>query len=227
MFQPQRFSVLNYAKPQAGSTPTGEPFTNRPSLVNRVKRQAAASSAVAIDALESRTLFSTVFSAAAGLSPTHNPNGPWAYGDSATKGAAFVPYPVEAGAYNNPEFVSWSIPSAPEGVPAIFENESSATINEPDNIPITPGQLAAGPGLNGQYSVIQFTTPAVASYSVMVSFEGQQMSHQTTDVHVLYNGKSLFDGLVSGFGNASMIGTSLTINNVAKGAKDRFYRGSG
>ncbi len=59
-----------------------------------------------------------------------------------------------------------------------------------------PNRLALHPGPNGEYCVLRWTAPATGEYSVSAKFTGiaQQAS---TDVHVLHQGQSLFDGFVN------------------------------
>jgi len=59
-----------------------------------------------------------------------------------------------------------------------------------------PGQLAFHPGPNGEYSVVRWTCPRAGDHTVEATFTGIAMA-ATTDVHVLHNGKSLLDGLIS------------------------------
>lgn len=67
-----------------------------------------------------------------------------------------------------------------------------------------PGRLALHPGPRGEYCVLRWTAPAAGEYAVSARFTGIAQQ-ATTDVHVLHQGKSLFDGLVNieGQGNES------------------------
>ena len=67
-----------------------------------------------------------------------------------------------------------------------------------------PGQVALHPGADGQYSVVRWTAPAAGEYALAAVFTG--MANQgavTTDVHVLHQGKSVFDGFLNLHGQAN------------------------
>ena len=57
-----------------------------------------------------------------------------------------------------------------------------------------PSGLAPGP--HGEYGVVRWTAPAAGEYTVSGTFTGIA-EQATTDVHVLHNGKPLFDGLIN------------------------------
>jgi uncharacterized protein (DUF2141 family) len=106
---------------------------------------------------------------------------------------------------------------------------TSASITD-GSVTLGAGQIAEHPGPSGQYSHIRFTAPAAGNYSVAVTFTG--IDHggvtpqgTTTDVHVLYDGKSLFDGLINGYGATAS--KTLSINNVAQAATVDFIVGYG
>ncbi|MBN1845341.1 MAG: hypothetical protein JW810_06625 [Sedimentisphaerales bacterium] len=59
-----------------------------------------------------------------------------------------------------------------------------------------PGQLAFHPGRNGEYSVVRWRAPREAEVEISASFKSIA-ERATTDVHVLHNGRALFDGLIN------------------------------
>jgi len=65
-----------------------------------------------------------------------------------------------------------------------------------------PGQIALHPGFKGESCVLRWTAPATGEIVVSAEFTGIA-TQATTDVHVLHQGKSLFDGFlnVRGAGN--------------------------
>jgi hypothetical protein len=75
---------------------------------------------------------------------------------------------------------------------------------------VEAGGIALHPGQNNEYAVLRFTTPSDASYEIAGSFFGDNAAPTTTDVHVLLNGTSLFDGTVEGSGATSAKNFSLT-----------------
>lgn len=70
------------------------------------------------------------------------------------------------------------------------------------------------PGPSGQIEVVRYTAPSAGSFLVSGWFAGADTSGTTTDVHVLLNGSSLFNGIVSGYGDGSRVlfNTSVTLN---------------
>ena len=59
-----------------------------------------------------------------------------------------------------------------------------------------PGQLAFHPGRNGEYGVVRWTAPEAGEVEVKAAFESIARK-ATTDVHVLHNGKALFDAFIN------------------------------
>ncbi|NQT38044.1 MAG: glycoside hydrolase family 2 [Planctomycetes bacterium] len=59
-----------------------------------------------------------------------------------------------------------------------------------------PGQLGLHPGREGEPAVLRWTAPAKGTFDLSAKFKSIAVA-ATTDVHVLHNGKSLFDGLIN------------------------------
>ena len=59
-----------------------------------------------------------------------------------------------------------------------------------------PGQLAFHPGRDGEYSVVRWTAPNEEKVEISAAFESIA-ERATADVHVLHNGRALFDGLIN------------------------------
>ncbi|MBC7287399.1 MAG: glycoside hydrolase family 2 [Armatimonadetes bacterium] len=59
-----------------------------------------------------------------------------------------------------------------------------------------PGQLAIHPGADGEYAVVRWTAPATGRYRIAAAFRSIA-EHATTDVHILHQGRALFDGLIN------------------------------
>ena len=195
------------------------------SVVVRSARRARRNGSM-VQVLEPRTLMSAVlYDAAAGFSATKNPNGPWSYGSSATEFSAMTVYSTESTGI--PNLPSWH---GTNSTPEVFKNTSSSTIVD-TTVKVPAGQLAAHPGSNGEYSHVRFTAPAAGTYAVTAKWTGIDVGGSfspagtTTDVHLLYNGKSVFDGAISGFGKSAS--KSITFTNVAKGATIEFLVGYG
>jgi hypothetical protein len=59
-----------------------------------------------------------------------------------------------------------------------------------------PGQLAFHPGVNGEYGVVRWTAPAQEKVEISAAFKSIA-ERATTDVHVVLNGRALFDGYIN------------------------------
>lgn len=75
-----------------------------------------------------------------------------------------------------------------------------------------PGQLAFHPGRDGEYSVVRWTAPADGQITLTAGFRSIAEA-ATTDLHVLHNGKSLFDSAINlgGKGPEAAFSTALTV----------------
>ena len=63
------------------------------------------------------------------------------------------------------------------------------------------------PGLSGEYAAVRWTAPADETVEFSVAFANVH-ELATTDVHVLHNGKVLFDGYINAQGAARRPGSS-------------------
>ncbi len=79
--------------------------------------------------------------------------------------------------------------------PWVALNPTKQTI-EALGITWPPGHLAFHPGPKNEFSVVRWTAPAAGEARVSAVFTGLA-KQATTDVHVLHNGRSLFDGLLN------------------------------
>jgi len=84
--------------------------------------------------------------------------------------------------------------------------EFSQVINE-------PGRFSFHPGPVGEYSAVRWTAPENDSFKVAAKFIDISEQRATTDVHVLHNGKVLFDGYlnVNGEARESLFSDSLKL----------------
>jgi hypothetical protein len=60
----------------------------------------------------------------------------------------------------------------------------------------SPGQMAFHPGRDGEYAAVRWTAPADEKVEVAAVFSSIA-ERATTDVHVLHNGRALYDGLIN------------------------------
>ena len=148
------------------------------------------------------------FDAATNFSPTSNPNGVWSYGWTQTLGSSFILDAIHENSFDL-DFWEGSIEtdSPPGFFPTVFHNGSDNTITYFDTLSVAPGQLGLHPGPDGQYGVVRFTAPTDGTYSIDSAFIGLDFGgpfferSTTTDVHVLVNEASIFDGVVNDFGS--------------------------
>ncbi len=148
-----------------------------------------------------------VYDASTGFSTTANPNGVWTYGSSTTLGSTFIQGVTHGKSFGIDYWVNdFNVSS-----PSITHNGTSGAIQYA-NITWQPGQLGFHPGSSGQNAVIRFTAPSAESYSLSSAFKGLDRTPTTTDVHVLLNGVSLFNGVVNGFGSGPTFSNILSLS---------------
>ncbi|MHB9036630.1 MAG: carboxypeptidase regulatory-like domain-containing protein [Armatimonadota bacterium] len=68
---------------------------------------------------------------------------------------------------------------------------------------IEPGMAYMFPGEGGQYATARWTSPNAGSINISALFTGQSPVGTTSDVHVVRNGVSIYDGNVNGFNGTS------------------------
>jgi alpha-galactosidase len=90
---------------------------------------------------------------------------------------------------------SWSAGELGEGDPCVTYNPTSQT-RSIAAIRWEPGRLSFHPGPKGEYSVVRWTAPEPGAYALHAAFLAIDQS-TTTDVHVLHQGRPLFDGQVN------------------------------
>jgi hypothetical protein len=148
-----------------------------------------------------------VFDVAGDFSKTNNPNGEWSYGWSGTLGSPFI---LSTDASVREGLDTWRGNIAGDGNPAVYHNGTGSTILLAGSVPYAPGEFGFHPGPNGENGLVRWTAPEPGLVSIASAFTGQG-ARTTTDVHVLHNGLSIFDGLVEGFGNGTNFETSFTV----------------
>lgn len=142
------------------------------------------------------------FNAAQDFSIDANPNGVWRYGWTQSLGGSFNDstqpgIDAEGGFWRN-------------GHTNIGYNSTGQTVvGSSYELPV--GQLHLHPGQGGEVSVLRFVTPAAGQYTLSASFIGLDRAPTTTDVHVLLNSVSLFDGAVAAFKSGPAYQTVLTL----------------
>ncbi|PWU11251.1 MAG: hypothetical protein C5B50_23740 [Verrucomicrobia bacterium] len=137
-----------------------------------------------------------LYDPALAFSAASNPAGVWSYGFSSNLGGVFILFQEEL-QVSGVDLWRTNISGA---APSAFHNGTTGTVTIYNSIVMPPGALGLHPGINAQYSLARFTAPAAAQYQVLAAFSGLDSNGTTTDVHVLTNRVSIFDGIVSGFG---------------------------
>lgn len=148
-----------------------------------------------------------IYDAAADFSPTSNPNSVWSYGSSATLGSAFI----LGTAHGNSLGIDYWVNDWLTAAPSITHNGTGSPITFA-GVSWQPGQLGFHPGSAGQNAVIRFTAPSSATYSLDAAFAGLDQTPTTTDVHILLNGTSIFDGIVNAFGSGPAFSAALALS---------------
>jgi hypothetical protein len=164
------------------------------------------------------------FDPAVDFSTSANPSGVWSYGWTQTLGSSFI---LDAIRENNSGLDFWegSIVGDPRTLfPYVVHNGTDSTIAVFGTVSVAAGQLGLHPGPGGEYSVVRWTAPAPGSYSVTAAFRGIDFGPTTTDVHVLQNGVSLFDGAVSALGSGP---TYVGVQSISTGDTIDFVVGYG
>jgi uncharacterized delta-60 repeat protein len=133
---------------------------------------------------------------AAEFSVDENPDGPWSYTWSTTLDGAQTAYDTPTSAEDGRDFWTRSSPSSTSTLaPDVNHN---GTGEDASGIP--DGTIALEPGFYGEVSHIVFTAPRSGTYDIIGSFLGADQSSEpispTTDVHVIINGQSQFDGSI-------------------------------
>jgi hypothetical protein len=153
------------------------------------------------------------FDVAADFSAANNPNGAWSYGWSSTLTSAINAYPSHGKIDSTGKLDYWYDPSIISAyTPNIVHNGTANAVNV-STVTFQPGQLSLSPGYAGQYSHVRWTAPYAGSFSIAATFTGIDWDWgTTTDVHVMRNGTSLFDGAVNGYGNKSSFARTVILS---------------
>lgn len=150
-------------------------------------------------ALSSAVVHAASFNPSVDFSLSGNPNGPWSYGYSQTLGGPLIPH-ASSGSNGGLDFWNTDISI---GLPWVARNSTASPMNWAGTTVFAPGALSLHPGPNGQVAILRFTAPSTGQYAISGAFFGQDyVGPTTTDVHLLLNGSSIFDGVVADFGTS-------------------------
>lgn len=122
--------------------------------------------------------------------------GTWAYGYRQGLGGEFVYLPVSIA---TDSFLAWE--GQPQlGSPNMARNVSGRDVFSAGGVLMEASEfLHIHPGAKGEHSVLRFIVPATGTYELHARFKNLRVSGPaaTTDVHVLVNGRSLYDGVIN------------------------------
>jgi|TARA_B110000503_G_C7110058_1_gene397678 hypothetical protein len=117
-----------------------------------------------------------IYDAASDFSPTSNPNGVWTYGYYSA--GVFTPYTL---AFSHTSgLAGWGATSGLGGNPSVFNNPTGSPITV-STLTLNAGELAMHPGPAGEISVVMFTAPTAALYSVGGYFKTNDSVGPTQD----------------------------------------------
>jgi hypothetical protein len=165
-----------------------------------------------LGSMTSGALAGQIYDAAADFSIASNPNGVWSYGYELTLGSGFQSYNATA---TNPFGATglelWYNPALSGNfTPLVGYNTTSSDVpvGDPTVTVISPAHSVfmhpGAPTSGNAFSVLRWTAPTAGSYQIAAAFRGDDFVYPTTtDVHVLENGSSLFDGGVYVYGPAA------------------------
>lgn len=124
----------------------------------------------------------------ADFSTAANPNGAYSYGYEASLGGPLTLFTTGGPTNGQPQ--AWVSPAVDQYL-GVY------------NLPST---LLQHPGASGQYSILRITLGASSTYKINGGFSNGD--NASTDVHILANGASIFDGGVNGSGSFANFGLS-------------------
>jgi hypothetical protein len=127
------------------------------------------------------------------FSISQNPAGTWSYGWSTSLGGGFTPFSTPQVAPTGVAY--WTASGI--GSLGIYYNGTDRVVTPYGSTNYLPNQLAMHPGPSGQYSLLRWTAPESGSFDIRAAFKALDPQPATTDVHVLLNGISKFDGMVN------------------------------
>jgi hypothetical protein len=147
---------------------------------------------------------------AADFSTTSATAGNWRYGSLGTLGGSFSIASNKALYGVGDKVVLWS--PASTSWPSIGLNTGAAEsqFGGGNVIHLAAAQGLLHPGPTGAFAVARLTVPTSFVGSLQVSFAGIDTVGTTTDVHVLLNGVSLYDGNITGFGQTRNFDATLS-----------------
>lgn len=139
-----------------------------------------------------------IYDAAKDFSFVNNPNRAWSYGFTSALGGNLSLYTNKT--TNDFGVDCWYGSDPVHWTPGVGKNESGKTLTNVENsITFAPGDMVFHPNSNGENSVVRWTAPAAGTCTIDASFALIDQQAKDVDVHVMHNGSSIFDSVVSGY----------------------------
>jgi hypothetical protein len=140
----------------------------------------------------------SAYDAAADFSSSSNPNSPWSYGWSYGLGSAFNLDPINTNSWFGTGLSGWlGDPATSSGNPFILHNGTANPITAAFTT-YQPGQLAEEGGQSNRIAIVRWTAPSSGTFGIAATFSGLSSLGDSSDVHVLHNGISIFNSNVTG-----------------------------
>jgi|ERR1039458_1229304 hypothetical protein len=141
------------------------------------------------------------YNAAGDFSIGSNPNSAWSYGYSYGVGSAVILDTTSTNpAAPNLPLSGWlgnENPSPYTGYPSELHNGTANIVTDNFTTVYKPGQLGLQPGDSNEVSIVRWTAPFSGTFSINATFSGLDSLGDSVDVHILHNGSSLFNSVVS------------------------------
>ncbi len=151
-----------------------------------------------------------VYDAAADFSLAENPNGAWSYGQSASVGGQIALYST-----NMVDSLGLSVwyGSTDNYTPSVAKNTTGQAINNATHSITWPaGALSFHPSRYNQQSVVRWTAPEDGTCAIEASFTLLDAQANNVDVHILHNGSSLMNTVISGYLGSTSFSTENPID---------------
>ena len=165
--------------------------------------------AIVFGAFQNRCIATVTYDSGTDFSLAANPNGVWTYGSEPTLGGAFTAYAF-SGTFSGSGAEFWGA-NANGDPPVDFYNPTTSTIQTSATAFLAPGQSAFHPGPNGEYSIYRFSAPATGVYALIGAFVAIDQHPTTTDIHILLDNVSIFDGNLNSNNSGTTYATNLAL----------------
>jgi hypothetical protein len=148
-----------------------------------------------------------IWSTADQFSATNNPSAVWQYGYQTNLGGTFNAYDTPTSLGTPLDY--WVSSNVGNPNPNVSYNPTASAVAAFDFV-LQSHQTAFHPGPNGEFSIFRWTAPNTGAFAIHADFVGLG-ERSATDLHVLVNGTSIFDGAIDGQGTTTAFDTTATL----------------